>query len=69
LLDGFVLVTRWGHTRVERITEVMARTASVDTLFLGAILNRANLRRMRIEGGGWQGQHGVRSATAELSTV
>jgi hypothetical protein len=47
----------------------MARTASVDTLFLGAILNRANLRRMRIEGGGWQGQHGVRSATAELSTV
>lgn len=69
LLDGFVLVTRWGHTPADRITEVMARTASLDTLFMGAILNRANLRRMRLEGGGWQGEHGVRPATAELSTV
>ena len=69
LLDGFVLVTRWGSTSTDQITEVMGRTASVDALFLGAILNRSNLRRMRLHSGGSQARHGVRPAVTELNPV
>ena len=50
LLDGFVLVTRWGRTNAARVSEVMGRTAAVDSLFLGAVLNRADMRRMRLHG-------------------
>lgn len=50
LLDGFVLVTRWGRTTAARVTEVMGRMAAVDSLFLGAVLNRADMRRMRLHG-------------------
>lgn len=67
LLDGFVLVARWGHTSTGQITEVMNRTASVDALFLGAILNRSNLSRMRLESSVAQAQHGVRPAVTELN--
>jgi polysaccharide biosynthesis transport protein len=48
LVDGFVLVTRWGGTPQSLLSEALARTATVDALFLGAVLNRCSAKRMRL---------------------
>jgi Mrp family chromosome partitioning ATPase len=48
LVDGFVLVTRWGGTQQSVLSEMLSRTASVDALFLGAVLNRCTAKRMRL---------------------
>jgi receptor protein-tyrosine kinase len=48
LVDGFVLVTRWGNTPQPLLSETLARTAAVDALFLGVVLNRCAPRRMRL---------------------
>ena len=48
LVDGFVLVTRWGSTSQSLLTETLARTAAVDALFLGVVLNGCARKRMRL---------------------
>lgn len=47
LVDGFVLVTRWGSTTQAMLAEAMSRTAAADALFLGAVLNGCDPARMR----------------------
>lgn len=46
LTDSLVLVTAWGHTTVAQVERALSRF-STPGLFLGAILNRARLRKMR----------------------
>ena len=48
LVDGFVLVARWGSTTQALLSETLARTAAVDALFLGAVLSRCAPKRMRL---------------------
>jgi len=48
LLDGFVLVARWGATPQALLGEAVGRAAPLDALFLGAVLNGAEIRRMRL---------------------
>ncbi len=48
VVDGFVLVTRWGNTQQSVLSEMLSRTATVDALFLGAVLNHCAAKRMRL---------------------
>jgi Mrp family chromosome partitioning ATPase len=48
VVDGFVLVTRWGGTQQSVLSEMLSRTANVDALFLGAVLNHCAAKRMRL---------------------
>jgi succinoglycan biosynthesis transport protein ExoP len=48
LVDGFVLVTRWGSTPQSLLSEMLARAGTVDALFLGAVLSRCAAKRMRM---------------------
>ncbi|WP_137126163.1 Wzz/FepE/Etk N-terminal domain-containing protein [Roseomonas sp. HF4] len=48
IVDGFVLVTRWGSTSQPILSEALSRTAAADALFLGAVLNRCDPARMRL---------------------
>jgi len=51
IVDGFVLVTRWGSTQQSVLSEMLSRTATVDALFLGAVLNHCAAKRMRLYSG------------------
>jgi succinoglycan biosynthesis transport protein ExoP len=48
VVDGFVLIARWGSTTQGLLSETLARTAAVDALFLGAVLTRCAPKRMRL---------------------
>lgn len=48
MVDGFVLVARWGSTPQAVLGETLSRTAAVDALFLGAVLSRCAPDRMRL---------------------
>jgi len=48
LIDGFVLVTRWGGTPAHLLSEALGRTAAMDALFLGTILNGSDPKRMQL---------------------
>jgi succinoglycan biosynthesis transport protein ExoP len=48
IVDGFVLVTRWGSTTQQMLQEALSRTAAADALFLGAVLNQCDPARMRL---------------------
>lgn len=48
IVDGFVLVARWGSTTQSRLSEALSRTAAADALFLGAVLVRCDPSRMRL---------------------
>lgn len=50
MLDGTVLVARWGRTTCAQVREAMGRVAAMDGVFLGAVLNRGDRRRMRLYG-------------------
>jgi Mrp family chromosome partitioning ATPase len=49
-VEGFVLVARWGRTARSAVSEAMARMTGSDALFLGAVLNRADIRQLRLHG-------------------
>jgi succinoglycan biosynthesis transport protein ExoP len=48
VVDGFVLLARWGTTPQPLLAEALARTAAVDALFLGAVLTHCDPARMRL---------------------
>jgi polysaccharide biosynthesis transport protein len=48
MVDGFVLVARWGSTPQHLLAETLSRTAAVDALFLGAVLTHCDPMRMRL---------------------
>ncbi len=48
IVDGFVLVARWGSTPAHLLSEALTRTASMDALFLGTVLNGCDTKRMRL---------------------
>jgi succinoglycan biosynthesis transport protein ExoP len=50
MVEGFVLVARWGRTARSAVSEAMARMTGSDALFLGAVLNRADIRQLRLHG-------------------
>lgn len=47
MVDGLVLVARWGSTPQTLLAEVLSRTAAADVLFLGAVLSHADPKTMR----------------------
>ena len=50
MVEGFILVARWGRTPRREVSEAMARMTGSDALFLGAVLNRADIRQLRLHG-------------------
>ena len=48
MVDGFVLLARWGSTPQSLLAEALARTAAVDALFLGTVLTHCDATRMRL---------------------
>lgn len=50
MLDGWLLVARWGSTARGPLAETVARLTAMDGLFLGAVLNRGDRKRMRLYG-------------------
>jgi succinoglycan biosynthesis transport protein ExoP len=48
MVDGFVLVARWGATPQPVLSETLSRTATMDALFLGAVLTHCDAPRMRL---------------------
>lgn len=47
LIDAFVLVIRWGTTSFDILTETLGNAGSIRDKLLGAVLNRANISRMK----------------------
>ena len=50
MVEGFILVARWGRTPRREVSEAMARMTGSDALFLGAVLNRADIRQLHLHG-------------------
>jgi len=48
MVDGFVLVTKWGSTPQSQLAEVLSRIVAMDALFLGAVLTQCDPVRMRL---------------------
>jgi len=48
MVDGFVLMARWGSTPQPVLSETLSRTASMDALFLGVVLTHCDPARMRL---------------------
>ncbi|MBC7635908.1 MAG: hypothetical protein H7251_09935 [Acetobacteraceae bacterium] len=48
IVDGYVLVTRWGKTTRLLLSEALSRTSAMDTFFLGAVLNHCDVASMRL---------------------
>jgi succinoglycan biosynthesis transport protein ExoP len=48
LVDGFVLVAKWGSTPQSLLAEALSRTAAVDALFLGVVLTQCDTARMQL---------------------
>jgi succinoglycan biosynthesis transport protein ExoP len=48
MVEAFVLVARWGRTPRTEVSDAMARMTGSDALFLGAVLNRADVRQLRL---------------------
>jgi Mrp family chromosome partitioning ATPase len=50
MVEAFILVARWGRTPRREVSEAMARMTGSDALFLGAVLNRADIRQLHLHG-------------------
>jgi Mrp family chromosome partitioning ATPase len=48
MVDGFVLMARWGRTPQPVLSEALSRTASMDALFLGVVLTHCDPTRMQL---------------------
>ncbi len=48
IVDGFVLVTRWGRTPQSVLSEALGHAGGLDALFLGAVLSHCDSARMRL---------------------
>ncbi len=48
VIDGLVLVVRWGGTPQPLLAEALARAAAADALFLGAVLNQCDPDHRRL---------------------
>jgi succinoglycan biosynthesis transport protein ExoP len=48
LVDGFVLVTKWGSTPQSLLSEALSQIVGMDALFLGAVLSQCDPKRMRL---------------------
>lgn len=48
VVDGFVLVAKWGSTPQPLLAEALSRTADVDALFLGVVLTQCDTPRMQL---------------------
>ena len=62
MVDGFVLVTKWGSTPQSLLSEVLSRIVAMDALFLGAVLTQCDPVRMRLYPRDQTQAQGVRSA-------
>jgi succinoglycan biosynthesis transport protein ExoP len=48
MVDGFVLVTKWGSTPQSLLSEALSHIVGMDALFLGAVLTQCDPVRMRL---------------------
>jgi polysaccharide biosynthesis transport protein len=66
LVDGFILVVEWGRTPIPTVQRALASAQVVQYKLLGAVLNRADLRKMRSYGRSQQESefYGSRAALA-----
>ena len=48
MVDGLVLVTRWGSTPRPLLSEALSRTAAMDALFLGTVMTHCDPKQMRL---------------------
>jgi succinoglycan biosynthesis transport protein ExoP len=48
LVDGFVLMTKWGSTPQSLLSESLSQIVGMDALFLGAVLSQCDPKRMRL---------------------
>lgn len=48
MVDGLVLVTRWGSTPRPLLAEALSRSAKMDALFLGTVMTHCDPKQMRL---------------------